>query len=219
VAAYCFFARQSYSQETLEKDGTLAREKTMAAYISNELKTASQVLVVTGGFHTFELPELIKQRNKRLKRPNFSQEEAQTVMVRYSFDQFDSLNSYSAGMPSPKFYQEFWENFASYSPANASLETISNILVKIGRLSREKNLNVQLSTADEIAALAQTLKLAQFRGHPECPTLEDLLDGIQSCFVKGSLDTEGKLLFDIVFNVLAGNEIGEVPPTRQSRLR
>jgi hypothetical protein len=73
-------------------------------------------------------------------------------------------------------------------------------------------LNVQLSTADEIAALTQTMKRAQFRGHPECPTLEDLLDGIQSCFVKGSLDTEGKLLFDIVFNVLAGNEIGEVPP-------
>ena len=69
-----------------------------------------------------------------------------------------------------------------------------------------------MSTADEIAALQQAKLLASLRGHPG-PTREDLLDGVRSCFVKGSMDAEGTVLMGIVGHVLTGKDIGDVPAT------
>ena len=85
-------------------------------------------------------------------------------------------------------------------------------LVEIGRLTRSRDLQSALSTADEIAALQQAELLASLRGHPG-PTREDLLDGVRSCFVKGAMDAEGALLMGIVAHVMTGKEIGEVPAT------
>ncbi|MBC7797925.1 MAG: hypothetical protein H7Z37_13720, partial [Pyrinomonadaceae bacterium] len=213
VAAYCYLARNGYSQETLEKDGTLARENAMAAAICEELKDGSnKILVVTGGFHTAVLPALIKGKPKRPKPLMTNEKMAQTVMLRYSFDQLDALNGYAAGMPSPHFYQQFWENLTqNESPATFAKETVAKILVEIGRMTRKKDLQNQLSAADEIAAFAQTSRLAAFRGHADFPTREDLLDGVRSCFVKGAMDSEGAVLLQIVLQTLAGNAIGEIP--------
>jgi hypothetical protein len=72
-------------------------------------------------------------------------------------------------------------------------------------------LSFKLSTADEIAALEQTRRLARFRGHAGGPTREDLLDSVRSCFVKGALDGEGQLLMDLVYGVLAGQVVGDLP--------
>ncbi|HEX8564635.1 MAG TPA: DUF5682 family protein [Pyrinomonadaceae bacterium] len=213
VAAYCFLARYNYREETLVRDGTLAREAAMAAAIVEELKNGEQkILVVTGGFHTAVLPFLIEQKPERPKRFQPSEKDAQTVMLRYSFDQLDSLNGYASGMPSPHFYQQFWENLDKFdSPVGAAKETATQILIEVGRMTREKDLQNQLSTADEIAALAQTLRLAEFRGHASFPTREDLLDGVRSCFVKGGMDAEGAILLEIVLRTLAGSRIGEIP--------
>lgn len=212
VASYCFLARYNYSNETLASDGTLAREQAMAAAVCDELKNgARKILVVTGGFHTAALPALLPKNPRRPARLKTTEKTAQTVLMRYSFDQLDSLNGYSAGMPSPHFYQQFWENL-QVAADSAGRETVTKILVEIGRLTREKDLSNQLSTADEIAALAQTLKLAEFRGHAAQPTREDLLDGVRSCFVKGAMDAEGAILMQIVLQTLAGSAIGEIPP-------
>lgn len=213
VAAYCFLARYNYQEETLRRDGTLAREAAMAAAIAEELKNGEQkILVVTGGFHTAVLPALVEQKPKRPKRLPTTEKNAQTVMLRYSFDQLDSLNGYAAGMPSPQFYEQFWENLDKFdSPEAAAKETATQILIEVGRMTREKDLPNQLSTADEIAALAHTLRLAEFRGRADFPTREDLLDGVRSCFVKGAMDAEGALLFEIVLRTLAGSRIGDIP--------
>jgi len=71
-------------------------------------------------------------------------------------------------------------------------------------------MQVALSTADEIAALQHARHLASMRGHTG-PTREDLLDGVRSCFVKGSMDGEGAILMGLVRQILTGNEIGNVP--------
>jgi len=68
-----------------------------------------------------------------------------------------------------------------------------------------------LSPADEIAALEQSRRLAAMRGHPG-PTREDLIDGIRSCFVKGSMDAEGEVVLGLARHALGGTSIGEVPP-------
>ena len=228
VAAYCFMARLDATPEGLKADGTLARETNMAAVIAEELAAAKSapnrgpVLVVTGGFHTCALPALVQQSPVRPRPAQVDPTDTQTVLIRYSFEQLDSLNGYSAGMPAPAYYDRFWQQACGApapktkkreptKPAEPFLETASQLLVEIGRLTRERELAIALSTADEIAALEQARRLAHVRGHPG-PTREDLLDGVRSCFVKGAMDAEGAVLMGLVRHVLAGTAIGEVPP-------
>jgi hypothetical protein len=218
VAAYCFMARLDYARETLERDGTLARESAMAAAIVEELESADEaggadagpVVVVTGGFHTAALPGLITGRAERRKRPARDKINAQTVLTRYSFDQLDRLNGYASGMPSPDYYQRLWQH-ANVEGGRAALDAASRILVEVGHLTRERDLGTKLSAADEIAALEQARRLARFRGHAAGPTREDLLDSVRSCFVKGAMDGEGRLLMELVYGVLAGRAVGDLP--------
>lgn len=223
VAAYCFMARLDYARETLERDGTLARERAMAGAIVEELEAggeadaadAGPLVVVTGGFHTAALPGLITGRAARRERPgrdkiNSDKINSQTVLTRYSFDQLDRLNGYASGMPSPDYYQRLWQH-ANVEGGRAALDAASRVLVEVGHLTRERDLGTKLSAADEIAALEQARRLARFRGHAAGPTREDLLDSVRSCFVKGAMDGEGQLLMDLVYGVLAGRAVGDLP--------
>ena len=148
VAAYCFMARFDYAQETLERDGTLARERAMAEAIVDELESGGvggegadgrPLVVVTGGFHTAALPGLIFERPPRRKRRAPDRTNSQTVLTRYSFDQLDRLNGYASGMPSPDYYQRLWQH-ANGEGEGAALDAASRLLVEVGRLTRERDL-------------------------------------------------------------------------------
>jgi hypothetical protein len=215
VAAYCFFARYDASAESLEADGTIAREQAMAAAIEEERAAPSAeggpILVVTGGFHAIVLPQLI---GTGCKHPTVNPQPAdaiQQALIRYGFEQLDALNGYSAGMPSPSYYDRLWQGFFA-GEAEPYYSVATSILVEIGAMTRKKDMQIALSTADEIAALQQACLLASMRGH-RGPTREDLLDGVRSCFVKGSMDAEGAVLMGIVGHVLTGKDIGHVPAT------
>lgn len=212
LAGYCFFARHDASGELLRSDGTVAREQAMARAIAEELsrnQTRRPLLVITGGFHTVVLPGLVKTKPEHTKKQLLSTDSTQQAVIRYSFEQLDALNGYAAGMPSPDYYNRLWRRF-SESAADPFGAIATEILVEIGALSRKRDMQNALSTVDEIAALQQARLLASLRGHPG-PTREDLLDGVRSCFVKGSMDAEGTVLMGIVAHVLTGKEIGEVP--------
>ena len=214
LAGYCFFARCDAKAELLSADGTIAREKSMAAAIAEELsmnQTGQPVLVVTGGFHTVVLPSLVQTNPKRANKHMLEPGSIQQAVIRYSFEQLDALNGYAAGMPSPDYYNRLWNRFSDGS-VDPYGDIATEILVEIGSLSRKRDMQNALSTADEIAALQQARLLASLRGHPG-PTREDLLDGVRSCFVKGSMDAEGTVLMGIVAHVLTGKEIGDVPAT------
>jgi len=66
VAAYCQLARYDWSDEELQRDGTLAREAEMAWHIREGLKerdpASGPVLAVLGGFHAVVLPDLVQHR-------------------------------------------------------------------------------------------------------------------------------------------------------------
>ena len=212
LATYCFFARRDANVEVLRADGTTPREEFMAAAIQEERSKHSgeKILVVTGGFHTVALPQLVAATPK----PSVStspQGSIQQALIRYSFEQLEALNGYSAGMPSPDYYNRLWREFEAEN-STPHLAVATNLLVEVGALTRKKDLHHSLSTADEIAALQQAQLLASLRGHPG-PTREDLLDGVRSCFVKGSMDSEGAVLMGIVGHVLTGKDIGDVPAT------
>src|SRR6185369_7465736 len=124
-------------------------------------------------------------------------------------EQLDALNGYAAGMPSPDYYNRLWRSFSD-GTVDPLRKIATEVLVEIGSLTRRKDMQIALSTADEIAALQQSRLLAALRGHSG-PTREDLLDGVRSCFVKGAMDAEGVVLMGIVKHVLTGKEIGDVP--------
>src|SRR5207248_2099796 len=195
----------------------------MAAAIRDELRqTAGSVLVVTGGFHTVALPDLVAADTPRPEPLSLSADEAGTWLMRYSFDQLDALAGYASGMPSPAFYDRLWEasskrGHSSFRPAetkqhspepegrkdecplldDAFAHVAADIIVEIGRLTRERNFPVAISTPDAIAAVQMTRQLARLRGHP-WPLREDVLDGMRSCFVKGTMDAEGRVLLRLV---------------------
>ncbi len=116
VATYCYFARQDAPAELLEADGTHTREAAMARAIAKTLKRLKKegidgnVLVVTGGLHTVALPGLVAKPPKAPQKLKFKKDSAQRFLVRYGFEQLDTLNGYASGMPSPAYYQTLWEN-------------------------------------------------------------------------------------------------------------
>ncbi len=213
VAAWCHFARADATAEQLEADGTVAREATMASAIQEEIaRGAESIIVVTGGFHTVVLPGLVGA-NKSVSRSATRRKREGTLdcLIRYSFEQLDALNGYSAGMPSPYYYDQLWHTPVRPGSADPFADIAARILVDLGHVTRRKKLAIALSPADEIAALEQSRRLATMRGHPG-PTREDLLDGIRSCFVKGSMDAEGEIVLGLAHHALGGTSIGEVPP-------
>lgn len=214
LATYCILARLEYSAGDLDRDATTAREAFMAAAINDEIERnkAEQrpgvILVLTGGFHSVVLPDLVARRDAVPKAHTFADGEINTYLIRYSFDQLDALAGYSAGMPSPDFYDQLWK---AAPTAEARSQVAAEMLIEIARRTRSQQLPTALSTADALAAVQLTRQLAEFRGHP-WPLREDVLDGVRSCFVKGEMDTEGRLLLKLVYEMLAGNRIGKTPP-------
>jgi hypothetical protein len=214
VAAWCHFSRADCSAAELNADGTLARESAMAEAIRNELAAGTErIIVVTGGFHAVVMPALVAERKTETKAgPSLrsGRQEEQDCLIRYSFEQLDALNGYSAGMPSPYYYDQLWHAVARDASPHATADVAAKVLVELGRLTRQKKLSAAVSPADEIAALEQARRLATLRGHAG-PTREDLLDGIRSCFVKGSMDAEGELVLGLAHHALGGTSIGDVP--------
>ncbi len=217
VAAYCLLARASQDAQVLRVDGTIARERAMAGAILDEMaaQPGQPIVVVTGGFHTAALPDMVHGRHANYtpataEGHKFTSEETTTCLMAYSFDQLDALNGYGAGMPLPGYYDTVWKimNSDSSSPL---LDTAAKMLVEVGRFIRDRNLSVTVSTSDEIAALAQARRLAQMRGHGS-PTREDVLDAMRSCFVPGAMNTEGVVVMGLVRQVLSGWSAGCVAP-------
>lgn len=213
VDTYCTLARTDYNAEMLAAEGHTAREQAMAAAIAAEAaRSGGLVLAVTGGFHTQGLRDLLAQEpppGESARQPPASEQENQTLLMRYGFAQLDRLNGYASGMPSPAFYQRVWEQASAEHPPQSAAHTAAAFIVELARQTRERMPG--LSPADEIAALDHTRRLAAFRGHP-LPTREDLLDGIRSAFVKGALDGEGLLVMQQAQTLLTGSRIGVLPP-------
>jgi hypothetical protein len=212
VATYCFMARQDSPPQLLEAEGTIARETAMAAAIQDvRSRIKGKILVVTGGFHTVVLPTLVQQPQPPDRQP-IKAEESKTVLMRYSFEQLDALNGYAAGMPTPEYYQRIWEAVQNKKEIaeHPFLTVAHECLVETGIQTRSHPHMNGISTADAIAALEQSQRLAQFRGHP-APLREDLLDGVRSCFVKGAMDADGLQVMEFVTRLLRGDRIGDLP--------
>jgi hypothetical protein len=180
------------------------------------------VLVVTGGFHTVALPDLVASpATRRPTAPRWKSGETGAWLMRYSFNQLDVLAGYASGMPCPAFYDRMWSatrptQDISQSPPGTAYDTIRTeaviaVLAEIGRATRELKFNPAVTTPDVMAAAQMVRQLAALRGH-RWPQRQDLLDGVCSCFIKGETDVEGRVLQQLVHKLLAGTRIGQTPP-------
>ena len=206
VATYCELARRDVTDEEHERDGTTAREAEMAWHIGQEIgKSAGRmILVVTGGYHSVTLPQLVASGPRRPQIDHSRIEAAQSVLIRYSFDRLDRANGYGAGMPSPAFYQRLWD--ARDQWADVAL----NLLTDISQRARDEELDGAPATTSVIAALEQAHRLAALRGN-RMPTRSDLLDAIESCYLQGAPMGEGRAVAGVVRSLFTGATVGKVP--------
>jgi hypothetical protein len=198
VLFWCALSRHDHTPERLHAEVHDVREQAMRAYVDDIAARlpGQRIVVVTGGFHTVALPSTtgVRPAPVHLHRP----EDASVTLMRYGFIQLDRLNGYASGMPSPAFYQHIWED-----------RDTAALVVSLARELRTQ-LGVP-SAAESAAALHHVRGLSMLRGHLS-PTREDLLDGVRSLFVKGSIDVEGVAVLATARKLLAGDRIGSVPP-------
>ena len=214
VFAYCAMARADYETAVLEADGSLPRERHMAAHLRAwRAKTTGAIVVVTGGFHTIALQQMLGADAPQPATP--SGKRIGNWLIRYSFDRLDGLSGYAAGMPSPAYYQWIWES-ANAAPDGPVLRDVTaDCLTGLARRSRELGLAEQISTADVQAALLQACRLADLRGHAG-PGRQDLLDAVRSCFIKGADNDGTSGLAADLRRYLGGSRMGDVPQSAGS---
>lgn len=215
MSVYCNLTREHTPREELMEDGCLLRERYMAGRIEEALRTFQRVLVVTGGFHTAGLKELLKWQDgelvytgKALKCHSFGEGEQGVYPLAYSMEATDALNGYASGMLSPGFYQQVWELLCEKGAQKKVYEeAVLNQLVRTGRQARRKKESI--SSYDVICALSMAKGLASLRGKRE-PGLYELFDGALSAFIKGENSPSTDLPLRILRELNTGRETGDL---------
>ncbi len=178
----CYYMRAS---DTHIRPVDLKREAFMAEMIRTAIAQYSgRLLVVTGGFHSSALLELITQETPPKAEPPEDDRDEIIVthtgiaLTPYSYERLDSLRGYASGMPNPGFYHEAWlDATAKQKPT----PTYRKLLACVASMLRERRQIV--SAADLIAVDAMARSLADLRGHTKV-WRRDLIDGVIAALVK-----------------------------------
>lgn len=181
----------------------LRREEFMARHIRAAWQEfgRERVVVVTGGYHTSGLEQLLAQdggeTDTRIAWPEEIIERG-IALTPYSYERLDSLTGYDAGMPSPGFYHKAWQ--AGSGEVHAPL-----LMAMAGRLREVKQ---PASTADLIAVESCARGLAALRGHARV-WRRDLMDAITAALVKDDLHAAHPFVLAMQA-VLRGGELGKL---------
>lgn len=158
-----------------------ARERFMAAYAAHALREAGgrPVVLVCGGWHADAVRRYCGEADGALPEPEPPDPEARTgsYLVPYAYRRLDRFSGYSAGMPSPAYYERVAaEGLAA--AADWATGAIGTALREAGQV---------VSTADRIAWAAHAQGLAELRAHPAI-LRTDLVDAALATLVKEALD-------------------------------
>ncbi len=187
---FCYHMRITEGQIS-ETD--LRREAFMVEQIRAAVRShPGQLLVVTGGFHSYPLYEQIfscaegTQPHDPTIQPtsDFSSEQPHQkrglALTPYSYQRLDSLTGYNAGMPNPGFYHAVWQYRSAGQP-----DLWRSLLAQAAKDLRQKEQVV--SAADLIAVETMARGLATLRGHAEV-WRQDVIDGMIGALVKEELE-------------------------------
>ena len=206
---YCCLTRENSDPAESEHDGTVIRERFMAARIIEEMKTNKRVLAVTGGFHSSGLLKLIRSGNvKSPKLHSIPADQRGAYPAAYSYEAADALHGYASGMEHPFFYDSvFGYIIGNGSPDGAYDAVTLDFLVQTARECAKKD--IPAAIPDVTAALSLMKGLAALRGVRECGMYE-LSDGITSTFIKGEKTVSSAMPLDILARIAVGNKIGHI---------
>lgn len=216
MLTYCILSRKNTPGEELEEDGTILRERYMAKQIAEASKNYKKILVVTGGFHSYGLWELLSKKQdgtyaftgKPVKLHRETEGQQEVYPMAYSMEAADALNGYASGMQSPGFYQRVWRNLKEReSAAGAYEDAVLHFLASSGRQARRKEESV--SSYDEICAFSMARGLAALRGKRE-PGLYELKDSARSSFVKGELNLSTDGALRVLGELVTGTQVGRL---------
>lgn len=235
LLTYCTLARENTRQEALVEEGSLAREAYMAWQICRWSEETGKnkgrnckLLVVTGGFHTLALKQLLEEwqgdkPDKHIQKLRVPAESQAVYLMPYSMEAADAMNGYASGMPFPGFYQRIWDGLeAAGTPGagdtgtagTAALKSqrpyaraVLDLLVATGREVRRKD--GSLSTYDEICACSMADGLAQLRDKAE-PGAYELMDAVLSSFVKGEYNLSTELPLRTLKRQMTGSSMGKL---------
>ena len=265
VLVWCAMSRLDYEQDVLESEGALVREQHMVKCIvahyhfhrdeganpksrdtkskqaisKNATTDTAKIVVVTGGFHTLALIELlyeqlIEQSNKKaiktvknkanaeINRPAYATKTTpdESWLIRYSFDRLDALNGYASGMPSPAFYQKCWQQRLAFdnspeldkeSESQARHRLVIDFLSDFSQQLRSEKISLSNFITVKTAS-EQAIRLAELRGHRLIGRF-DLMDACYSSFLKGSSDNGAQSFHRLLHEQLGGSQLGQVVST------
>lgn len=233
MSVYCYLSRSHTPREELEADGCLLREQYMAEQIAGASEAYKKILVVTGGFHTYGIMELLKENDssaepaagkrkqkagasagflrctaKPVRLHGLSDKDQGVYSLAYSMEAADALNGYASGMQSPGFYQQVWQRLLKEGVPDGNYEAaVLHQLVSAGRQARQKK--ESLSSYDVICALSMAKGLAALRGKHE-PGLYELRDAALSSFVKGECSPSTDLPLRLLHKLNTGKQVGKL---------
>ncbi|MCM1133349.1 MAG: DUF5682 family protein [Ruminococcus flavefaciens] len=209
---YCILTRADCTEEELESDSTLSRERYMAYNIQQAMSAHKKVLAVTGGFHTHGIYQLLQKGNikppKVHKIPDTNQG---CYPMAYSYRASDALRGYASGMRYPYFYDRIIQELRTrQSPSEVYNEQVFDFVAQTARKSTEKD--VQITIADMTSAYSMMNGLSALRGARECGITE-AFDSVTACFIKGEKTLSSSLPLDILAQLATGDGIGHIGDT------
>jgi hypothetical protein len=191
------------------------REQFMGRHAAWALREAAgrPVVVVCGGWHASAIRRYAQAADGTLPEVPAAPENARvgSYLVPYSYARLDRFTGYSAGMPSPAFYEQVFAKGAEQA-SDWAMQHIAGAMRAQGHL---------LSTADCIAWQTQARLLARLRGHRHV-LRSDLLDAALSTVIKDALDcppawTETGVLrkgndpvLVLMLRALSGDRVGQL---------
>ncbi len=184
----------------LAADGTLLREAHMRYHVDRALKAHpdGRVVVVTGAFHSVALPFTKGKRASARADRNL-----QTLLTPYSFRALAALYSLER---LPAYADAVWTARGA-GDAGPWEVAAQRLLVEVMRRARDAGEAV--STADAVAAWRAARDLATLRGNA-APTVFDLLDAVQSGYVKGDRRVASPTIERLARAVLVGTAHGRL---------
>ena len=208
MRTYCDLTRDGTPAEHMEHDGTNAREQHMAYRIREQMTVHSRILVVTGGFHSPALEQLVQKTVKPIRLHKFTPEEENCYPIAYSSEAADALNGYASGMPHPGFYDTITRKLRTApAPEGIYSETALALLTETVKESAKRDIPV--SIADATAAWTLTEGLAALRDTPE-PGFAEIFDGVTGALIKGEHTAASSLPLEILSKLATGSKIGKI---------
>lgn len=205
MLSFCYHIRE-VSGETERIDS--AREAFMISEIRRLGSTASRMLVLTGGYHTWGIVDGLIRQEEKLYRPEIEGINAECYAMPFSLEDADPKKGYASGMPYPAYYQLVWDKLASNVQQPFEEAGIDLLLQLAKQLRRHDE---AAATPDVIAALELCHGLKQLRKKQQFGANE-LQDGVLAAFVKGERTLSSDMPIRVLHRMLQGSLRGQLDP-------